>query len=564
MQKSVVVSALEEIARFLELGGENRFRAQAYERAARSIEQISGDDMAGVVESGRLTTLPHVGKGIAPIVEEIVRTGSSSYLEDLRRQYPSGIFELMRIPSLGIGKIRTLHERLGIASLEDLRNACESGALTGVPGFGAKTAAKICESLAKLVDQPERFLLHEALPLATQLADTLRSIRGATRVEIAGSVRRRLETVGNIDILVSTKGVAAFSRGLVKAAPFDSGELDVQSSIWVGRIATIPVRVRIVTPERMASALTSMTGSASWLEHIDFEGEADDAVAPADQPADLPWFTRRKVAWAEPELREAEHRDLKAPGLLVRREDLTGTFHAHTTWSDGRHSVEEMITAATERGLSYIGLSDHSRTAAYAGGLTEDQVRLQQAEIDSVAARHEIRVFRGSEVDILADGELDYTDATLQRFDFIVASVHSRFGMDAETMTERIISAVRDPRTTFLGHLSGRKLLVRDPYAIDYRRIFEACAEHGVIVEINGSPQRLDVDWRFLRLGLDCGVTYSIHPDAHSMAALDHLTNGIWNARKGGLEAKHIFNTRPLEAIEEHLEKRKRGKSARA
>lgn len=555
-QKITVVTALEEIARYLELGGENRFRSQAYERAARSIEQASGD-VGDLVSSGRLTSLPNVGKGIAPIVEEIVKTGSSSYLEDLRKQFPPGIFELMRVPSLGIGKIRALHETLGVSSLDDLRQACESGALPKVPGFGAKTAAKICESLARLSDEPERFLLHDAVPVAERLAEALRSIEGASRVEIAGSVRRRLETVGNVDLVVAASDPATLLRRLSGIAPFDSGTVEKEASMWSGRIATMPVRVRAVKPPRLASVLVAMTGSSGWLESTGFDGEGEDSIAAADTPADLPWFTRRKLRWIDPELREAEHVSLEAPAVLIRRDDLTGTFHAHTTWSDGRHSIEEMIGGAVERGLQYLGLSDHSRSAAYAGGLTEERVKLQQAEIAAVSKRFGIRVFRGSEVDILADGDLDYTSATLKRFDFTVASVHSRFGMEADVMTERIIAAVKHPRTTFLGHLSGRKLLVRDPYAIDYRRIFEAAAEHGVIVEINGSPQRLDVDWRFLRLGIDCGVTFSIHPDAHSVAALDHLTNGVWNARKGGLEPRHIFNTRPLEEIEEHLKTRR-------
>ena len=556
MHKTVVVAALEEIARYLELGGENRFRAQAYERAARSLEQVSGD-ITELVESGRLTTLPNVGKGIAPIVEEIVRTGSSPYLEELRGQFPPGIFELMRVPSLGVGKIRTLHDALGISSLDDLRSACESGSLTGVPGFGAKTAAKICEALAKLTDQPERFLLHDAVPLAERLADQLRAVAGVRRVEVAGSVRRRLETVGNIDLVAAVKSVSGFARAIVSEPSFDAGAVDAAAGIWTGRVAGMPVRLRFVPEKQLASVLVGMTGSAAWLERVGFTGAESSEVAQDEEPADLPWFRSAGVGFVEPELREAEHDAVSSPTLLVRREDLTGTFHAHTTWSDGKHSVEEMISAAASRGLAYLGLTDHSRTAAYAGGLTEDQVRLQQAEIEAVRERHSIRVFRGSEVDILSDGDLDYTPSTLDRFDFIVASVHSRFSMDADTMTERIVQAVRNPYTTFLGHLSGRKLLVREPYAIDYRRIFEAAAEHGVIVEINGNPQRLDVDWRLLRLGLDCGVTYSIHPDAHSVAAIDHLRNGVWNARKGGLEPKHIFNTRPLEQIEEYLSARK-------
>ena len=276
-----------------------------------------------------------------------------------------------------------------------------------------------------------------------------------------------------------------------------------------------------------------------------------------DDNPDRAWFESTDVKWVEPELREPEAMKGKAPKVLISREHLTGTFHSHTTWSDGRHSIEEMVGAAAAIGFQYLGFSDHSRTAAYAGGLTEERMRLQKKELDAVAKGAPIRVFRGSEVDILADGSLDYDAETLAQLDFTVASVHSRFSMDAEQMTERFLSAIRNPFMTILGHLSGRKLLVREPYAVDYDRIFDAAAENGVIVEINGNPQRLDVDWRWLRNGIERGVTFSINPDAHSKAALGHVQNGVWNARKGGIEPKHVFNTKPLDEIEEYLRKRR-------
>lgn len=554
VSRGTVVAAVAEIGKYLELIGDNKFRAQAYERAARSLEQVS-EDLEKLVESGRLTEVPNIGKGIAPIIEEIVRTGTSGYLEELRAQFPSGIFELMRVPSLGIKKIRALHEHLGVSSLDDLQQACAAGTLAKVPGFGAKTAASICEALTKAIETPERFLLHEALPLAVRLKDALVDVDGVIRADVAGSVRRRLETVGDIDLVIAAEDPEAALQSIARSPIFEEGI--ASEKLWRGRISTIPVEIYAAAPADYAWELALATGSSEWLSQQDpKKARARKPRLEMDDP-DRVWFESAGIAWVEPELRELESIGRKAPELLIRREDLRGTFHAHTTWSDGRHSVEEMAAAAADRGLEYLGFSDHSRSAAYAGGLTEDRMRLQKREIESVARKMPLRIFRGSEVDILADGALDYDEATLAELDFTVASVHSRFGMDVDQMTERILAAVRNPFTTFLGHLSGRKLLVRDPYRVDYARIFEAAAENGVIVELNGSPQRLDVDWRFIRLGLDAGVTFSINPDAHSTAAIDHLHNGVWNARKGGIEARNVFNTKPLEEVEEYLEHRR-------
>lgn len=556
VQKSQVVAALEEIGRYLELLGENRFKAQAYERAARSLEQVSGD-LAELSEAGKLTSVPHVGKGIAPVVDEILRTGTTRTLEDLRKQFPPGVLDLMRVPALTVKRIRALYEYLGVASLEELESACADGSLVRVPGFGKKTAETLCESLRKFLETPEQFLLHDAVPVAERLAAMLAEIDGVERVGIAGAVRRRVETVGRIDLVVAGSAPEAILEAFREHPALQEGR--GEDNAWIARVSTIPVRIVVSAVPAFPEVLVQETGSGEWLTRNAPSKKLRTRKPRGHEPADLPWFEAAGLPWTEPELREDEVDPPESPLVLIRREDLTGTFHAHTTWSDGRHSVADMIDAAAVRGLQYLGLSDHSRSAAYAGGLTPDRLRLQQSEIRSVAERAPIRVFLGSEVDILADGDLDYEPATLRDLDFVVASVHSRFGMDVDEMTERIVRATENRYTTFLGHLSGRKLLVRDPYALDYRRIFEAAAANGVIIELNGNPQRLDVDWRWIRAGLDAGVLFSIHPDAHSTGALDHLTNGVWNGRKGGLEPRHVFNARPLEQVEEYLETR-RGK----
>lgn len=551
ISRTVIITAVAEIGRYLELLGENKFKVAAYQKAARSLDQVS-EDLEKLVEQGRLTSVPNVGKGIAPVIEEIVRTGQSSYLEELRKQFPPGVLELMRVPNLGVKKIRALYEELGIGSIAELKKACDEGALTKVPGFGAKTAATLCESLAKALEQPERFLLHDTLPLAEQLREAVASIEGVVRADVAGSIRRRLETVGDIDIVFAAKAPERVLADLSSDARFAEGTIDGRT--WQGRISEVPVEIFGTTPDHYAAELVRTTGSEQWLESIGFR---EKRVAADDETADRAWFAATKTTWREPEMREEAVADVKQPRSLIRFDHLTGTFHSHSTWSDGKHTLDQMVEAAAAMGLTYLGLSDHSRSAAYAGGLTVERLRLQHAEIESVARKYPVRLFRGSEVDILSDGGLDYDPETLAELDFTIASVHSRFSMDRDQMTERIVNALRNPFTTFLGHLSGRKLLVRDPYDIDYRAIFDAAAENGVIVEINGNPYRLDVDWRWLQEGLDRGVSFSINPDAHSMAALGHLLNGVWNARKGGIPKDRVFNTRPLEEVTEYLEKRR-------
>ncbi|HUP48669.1 MAG TPA: helix-hairpin-helix domain-containing protein [Thermoanaerobaculia bacterium] len=546
-----VARDLDEISRYLELSEPTPFRARAFERAARAVENLDRD-LAELVRSGELYGIPGIGKAIGPIIIELLDTGTTPYLDDLRRRYPPGIFDLLRVPGLGLKKIGLLHSTFGIGSLDDLERAAREGRLARLRGFGPKTQAKIVDGIEKARRRESKFLLPTGLEVGEWMRERLAGIAGVEDVEIAGSVRRRLEVIRNVNLAIATGAPAEVIRHL-------GGHLDrlqeLGAGVWKG-VARNEIDVVLHLTERRHFGVTVLraTGTSEFVAA--FEKKAG-RITTARTEEEL--FEKAAIAFVEPERRESADELLrKKRPSLVHATDLRGTFHVHTTFSDGRNTVREMLQASRGRGFEYVGISDHSKAAYYAGGLTEERLREQQAEIDRQAEGvAPMRVFKGSEADILPDGTIDYDVRTRSAFDFIVASVHSRFGMDEEEMTARILRALDDPQVTFLGHLTGRLLLSRDGYRIDLDRIFERAAERGVIIEINGNPRRLELDWRHIGRAVERGVLFSIHPDAHSIAELSHVISGTWVARKGGLTARQIFNTRSVEEVEEHFARRK-------
>jgi len=549
MDKWTIARTLDEIAKYVELSDPNPFRVRAFEKAARAIEKLD-QDIEQLVARNELTSVDGIGKAIGPIVSELVTTGRSRYLEELREQYPPGIFSLLRIPSLGLKKIGILYSTLGISDLDELEAAARDGRIAKLKGFGAKTQQKILESIETAKSRTSRFLLPFGLETGESIREQLAVIDEISDAEVTGSVRRRLEVIGNVNIAIAAKDPKRAIAAIRKRAVIDRiEEVDELTLRGVAR-DEVEVLLHLAKPDDFGATVLRTTGSK---EFVDAFGKISKGKTEHDV------FERAAVPFVDPELREdASVLAKKKRVKLIEPTDIRGTFHIHTTFSDGRNSVLEMLTAARDRGWEYAGLSDHSKNAFYAHGLTEEDLKRQHAEIKS----HEktvapMRVFRGTEADILNDGAIDYGPKTLPIFDFVVASVHSRFGMDKDEMTERLLRALDDPFVTFLGHLTGRLLLSRQGYTFDFDKILDRAAERGVIIEINGSPKRLELDWRQIKRAVDRGVVLSIHPDAHSIRELGYVISGTWVARKGGLSAKQIFNARPVDEVAEYLAKRR-------
>ncbi|HET7460215.1 MAG TPA: DNA polymerase/3'-5' exonuclease PolX [Longimicrobium sp.] len=579
MKAPEVAGVLHEISMLLEVVGGDPFRAKAYANAARRIE-ASGADLEELAAAGKLTTLPGVGAGIAGVIGEIVATGTSSLYERLAAETPIGLYDLMRIKGLGPKRVRTLYAELGIDSLDALEKAAAAGKLHDLPNFGARTTQKILESVAFARAARGRRRLYAALEVAERLLEWLETLGTVTKSSVAGEVRRDLEVVECVDLVAAAKDPAAVLsafRALSGAAPTGPGrENYAEIRFSDGLRATLVA----VEPKAFATALLYATGSGKHLRELESRAEGmgmrlaadglwrgDKRVATRDERA---VYKALGLDFVEPELREGWGEvEAAANGSLpdlVEVGDLQGTFHCHTSYSDGRATVDEMGEATRARGWRYLGIADHSQSAGYAGGLPPARVRAQQADIDrwnrerGGKGKQRVRLFKGVESDILTDGSLDYDDDVLKSFDYVVGSVHSAFGIGEKAMTDRLLKAVGNPRLTILGHATGRLLLRRGGYEVDVKAVIDAAAEHGVCVEINADPARLDVDWRWARYAAQQGVLVPIDPDAHSTDSLDYVQWGVRVARKAWLAPRNVLNTFDLEEVEDFFAARKQGR----
>ncbi|MEW4569169.1 DNA polymerase/3'-5' exonuclease PolX [Tautonia sp. JC769] len=563
-----VARLLDEMGTLLELRGENPFRCRAYHTAADAVRGVGGD-LHDLIASGKLDEVPGIGETIQAKVIQLVTTGRIDALEELRERMPPGLVALLRVPGLGPKKIKVLHETLAITSLADLRRAAESGAIAGLKGFGAKTQQKILDGLDFVESAGDRILQSTALRLVAPVVEAVRAAPGVERVEVCGSLRRRVETIGDLDVLFAAVDPAPVLDRFV-ALPEVAGVLAHGPTKASVRLAGgVQCDLRGVTPDQFPFALHYFTGSkahnivmrrraiARDLRLNEYALEGPDGPVPCRSEAEL--FEALGLHFIPPELREDQGEfELAERGPippLIERGDLKGTFHCHTDWSDGGNTLLEMAEAARGRGLAYLGIADHSRSAGYANGLSIDRVRRQWDEIDALneAFGRAFRLFKGIECDILPDGSLDYPDEVLEGFDYVVASVHSSFGQAREVMTDRIVRAARHPLVTMLGHPSGRLLLRRDAYAVDLDAVIDAAAEAGTMIEINANPHRLDLDAAHARRARDRGGLLVINPDAHSTGGLDDLEFGIGVARRAGLRPGHVLNSASLSDVTRRL-----------
>jgi DNA polymerase (family 10) len=583
MDRHAVANALEEIAALLELKGENAFKVRAFQNAARTVETLPGD-LAEASESGALAEVKGIGPATLEVVRECLATGRSSALDSLRTEVPAGLVQMLRISGMGSAKVRAVREQLGITTLEGLEAAARDGRLAALKGFGEKTAAKILKGLEFLQRTAGYRLVHHADRQAEALRAALAALPGVARADVAGELRRRAEVIRSFDLVavVAAARADAGARGgtapvsLADALTRSGAAAAVESADTAGFRVRLddgaPATVTCVPPERFGHALAWATGSEAHLALLARRAaecglalDASDLTCggiPVPCPTEEALYTALGLAWIPPELREGRDEAARAAaGLLprlVERKDLRGLLHCHTTYSDGTNSVAELAEACRALGYAWIGITDHSEAAAYAGGLSAARVAQQHAEIDEWnRASPDLRIFKGIEADILADGRLDCGPGMLDRFDFVIGSVHSRFDLDEGAMTDRVLRAMEDPHLTILGHPTGRLLLTRDPYPIDLHQVIARAAELGVAIEINADPQRLDLDWRLCREAKEAGVAIAIGPDAHSLAGLGNVDLGVGIARKGWLAVEDIVNTQDAEGFAAYAKRRR-------
>ncbi|MDX1591498.1 MAG: DNA polymerase/3'-5' exonuclease PolX [Balneolaceae bacterium] len=578
MTNQDVAAKLRDVYNLMQLAGENRFRAIAFDRAAQTIEGLN-EDINQYIEDDTLTEIKGIGKSIAEDIKALAHTGTMPVLEDLRERVPKGLIEWLNISGLGPKNIVKIHQKLEITEISELKEACLSGAVAELPGLGQKSAEKILKSIEYLEKYGERALLNQALEIAEPVFEFVKGLEGVQQCDIAGSLRRHRETIGDIDILVAADQedansiFDAFVDHELVVEVLGRGETKSSVRTESGR----QVDLRIVKPDQYPAALMYFTGSKEHnivlrqrarerdmaLNEYGLFKLTDDGETDFDHPVETgsekDIYKKLDLHFIPPEHREdrnefdyySEHESMD----LVSEEDIRGVVHAHSTWSDGKFTIRQMAEACMERGYEYLGLTDHSKSAAYAGGLTPDEVKQQWQEVDELndefeSSGKDFKIFKGIESDILGDGSLDYSDEILAGFDFVIASVHSGLEMPLDKMMDRFESAIKNPYTRIIGHPTGRLLLRRKESQLDLNKLIELATEHDTVIEVNANPWRLDLDWRYGNKARETGLVTCINPDAHSTDGIDYIRYGVMIARKAKFEPARVLNTKSRKEFE--------------
>lgn len=580
MEKKQVAAILDEMGTLFELKGENPFKCRAFHNAARVVEALTAD-VASLVETGEIRSVKGIGEHLAKVIGDLVRTETSEEYESVKSSLPEGLLQMLRIPGLGPKRIKILYEKLKIKSIEELKGACENHRLAKLDGFGEKTEENILKGIELIAKSSDKHLYPYAKASADRILEVISGLSEVKRCEVAGSLRRKKEIIGDIDIVVS-----ASEKSRKKIFDVFVGHPDVQSIIARGDTKSsvilktgINCDLRIVEDREFPFALNYFTGSKEhnvemrsrarkygWsLNEYAFtaiKGEKKRGSALPRCKSEEEIYGALDLAYVPPELREnmgeMERAEKGALPKLIQDKDIRGTFHCHTDYSDGANTLEEMAEAARKLGWSYLGIADHSKVAAYAGGLSESKAKQQQKEIDKLNGRlKDFRLFKGTEVDILGDGSLDYSDKLLATFDYVVIAIHSKFKMTEAEATKRMIKALKNKYVTCIGHPTGRLLLSRDGYPINMIEVITAASDYGKGIEINAHPFRLDLDWRFVKFAKEKKVPIFINPDAHNTEGLKDVSYGVGIARKGWLEAKDVVNAWDLKKVASYLSVRK-------
>ncbi|MCZ6674740.1 MAG: DNA polymerase/3'-5' exonuclease PolX [Verrucomicrobia bacterium] len=572
MEKGEISDVLGEIAILLELKGDNPFKIRAYQSGQRALDTLE-EELGTLIGESRLGEVKGIGKALTEKIETLFNDEPLPFYDDLLASVEPGLIEMLEIPGLGAKKIRKLHDELGVDTIGSLTRVCESGEVAKLAGFGAKSVEKILSGIQNREAYSKRHLWWIANETAQPILEGLRDLPQVARAEAAGSLRRKMETVGDLDFIAASDEPEAIMDWFVSLPDVRevSGHGKTKSSVRFE--SGMQADLRVVPPDQFVFALHHFTGSkdhnvamrsralskgfslSEWgLRTEDKEAMAVDTIEDEEQ-----LFKLLDLNYIPPELREGlgEIESAEAGQLpeLVQDKDLKGVFHNHTHASDGDHSIEEMTQAAQDRGWDYLGLADHSKASFQTNGLDEARVEEQIEKMHAVNASGQFKchVFTGIECDILKDGSLDLDDSTLEKLDYVVVSVHSSFTLSEEEMTQRFIKAIEHPCSTMVGHLTGRLLLKREPYLVNIEKVVDAAIANRVIIEMNAHPQRLDMDWRHWKRAASKGLLTSVNPDAHSVFGLQYASAGINACRKGWLTADSVFNTWPIEKIKSYL-----------
>jgi DNA polymerase (family 10) len=579
MTKNEIADVLTQIGTLLELKGENPFKVRAYQSGARALEAIEEVELARLIAAEELKSVKGIGDALAQKITELHTTGRLVFFEKLQASVEPGLVALLQIPGLGPKKIRALHTQLGISDIAGLAQACQDGRVAELAGFGEKTQVNLLAGIKNREAYGRRHLWWDAAEIAAPILAGLRQLPAVRRAEAAGSLRRGMETVGDLDFIVAADEVEPVVQWFVAQPEVKEVTAQGETKASVRFESGLQADLRLVPEAQFAFALHHFTGSkdhnvqmrqralarglslSEWgLTPVAAAGAGEGATAPVPVvPTETELFAALGLHPIPPELREGlgeiEAAEKAPLPRLVEESDLRGAFHNHTTASDGGNTLAEMAAAAEALGWEYLGIADHSKSSFQAKGLHEDRLERQVAEIRALNAsrRFKTRIFAGTECDILADGRLDFDEAVLAQLDYVVVSVHNAFAQDEATMTARIVRAIEHPGTTMLGHATGRLLLRREGYRVDLARVIDAALAHGVVIELNANPWRLDLDWRYWRKAAARGLLCAINPDAHDTAGLGFVRAGINAARKGWLTPENILTTWPLSRVEAWL-----------
>ncbi len=551
--KSEAIKYMENYADILEFNGENRFKINAFRGAANVLRRLNVD-LEEMLHDGSITSIKGIGKGIQNFLFELLDNGTVKEYEEQLGSIPEGILDILRIRGLGVKKVKLLYEQLNINTLNELESACQNNQLIKLKGFTAKTEEKILEEIKNIRKHSKYALLNYAEHVGALVVDRLKSLNSVSRIEISGEIRRSLEIISKIIIVIQIENTNKFKQELLTYYKYNTLKENSSETILIleGEFS-ITIELHICNNENFTEILFKTTGShefLSGLNNITFMGacKTEEEI-----------FSRINFSYIIPEMRESDY--FNAPKKLRMNSDLflteiKGLLHFHTNYSDGANTLMEMAEEAKNMGFKYMAVCDHSKSAFYANGLDEDRVIKQKEEIKKVKNKIDIEIFHGIESDILKDGSLDYSEDFMNNFDFVVASVHSLFNLTEEEMTNRIINAIENSATDVLGHPTGRLLLSRQPYKINIKKIIEACTANDVTIEINASPHRLDLDWRNYYFAREIGCRFAINPDAHSTAGIHDVEYGIRIARKGGIQMKEVINYLSLTDFKNYLNRK--------